>query len=450
MPNELIRQFVRERRLAFTEQLRSAGLDEKSAGFLRYSARELGGHLILDEDDTDASFDESKLQASFTISTPREDRYGDVIVPRGCLPHIRNFERNPRVFFGHRSFDMPIANSTVPEVTDVGLRATATFHEETVEARNVWRLLLKGYLRATSIGFLPVKASIIGSNRDEDELIEERLKKRKERTEDGEKVLSFEPWMPLRFLEWDLLEWSVVSVPANPDCCEGLTKCLSDGRIEGEVLSPLIARSLQPFALRARVWSHGFDPAKAQFSGVLMLGGEEAEYHEGRLKRLGSFEFPDPETPTNGSPSEVPAAEGESRDLTPAADSDLRPANSDEEEKNGGEEGEDESEDEDCELLTKLLSCLEGLHAELARHHVVEEASQKEDTQLLTRLTFAMEELLSRHDPDAKASPEVPAADPAVPEPDSRWAEVAEAIRLLSEGQKRLNNGLFTLTGEEV
>lgn len=285
--------YVAERRRRFYEDMRTRGVDLPSAQLLRGSVYKLSDStLALDQQGADLEVDPDSRSATFTITTPREDRYGDVVVPKGCLTHLTNYLKNPQVFFSHRSTDFPIASCRDAsgqvhlDVSDDKVRARAFFNEETEVARVTWSMVAKGLLRATSVGFLPVKGSVIGSNKTEEEREEEYRANRKRKTDDGEKVIDFGAWMPLRFLEWDLLEFSVVPVPANPDCVDSLSMFLSRGEIEGDKIPLSVRRALEPYALKARVWAHGFDPTKVSFTGTLKMGDSELEYKEGRLHRI--------------------------------------------------------------------------------------------------------------------------------------------------------------------
>lgn len=307
LPSSDVMTFLRRRQNDFLRRIRTTGLDAPSASFLRGAVVPVGENVLAynqqDHDDVEVATD--SLSATFTISTPRQDRYGDVVVPKGCLPHIQNYIRNPQIFFAHRSTDFPIALARDPDgqstlsVEEDRLRATAYFHEETDDARTVWRLVAAKILRATSIGFLPVRASVIGSD-------EEPSRRRRAEVDPdtGEELVDMTPWSPLRFLEWDLLEFSIVPVPANADCVDALTTVLSRGFIEGQKIPASVRKSLAPFALRAKIWSPGFDPAKAKFSGVLVVNGEEVEYDGGNIRRFGDVVFPE-KKPT-AAPAELP------------------------------------------------------------------------------------------------------------------------------------------------
>lgn len=264
-----IYDFLRQRQQAFARSLRSRGVNLPSTTVLRGAVRLLsdGSNVLGYASDTDYApqVNESKACATFTITTPRKDRYGDIVLPNGCKAHLANYQQNPQVFFGHRSTDLPIALARSPEgIFDLTIdpannfiRSTAYFHLQTAESECVFRLVAKKILRATSIGFLPVKAVILQDNGSEEEF-----------DEDGEEVLEFSAFRALKFLEWDLLEYSVVSIPANPDCIDEVSSILSRGAIGDTKLPTSIRRSLEPFATAPRSWANGIDLSRLYKSRI--------------------------------------------------------------------------------------------------------------------------------------------------------------------------------------
>jgi phage head maturation protease len=188
--------------------------------------------------------DENKACATFLITNARRDRHGDIVEPAGCVPHLANFERNPRVFFSHQSHCLPIASARDPDTGALALwvepdwvKSTAYFHLKTRESEEVFALVACGELQACSIGFVPHQAELFGPEA--------------EGADDGEAVV-FDAG-GCRFTEWDLLEWSVVPVPANPDA---VALRLARG-INNRPLSESVRKLLEPFAPAPRTWSPG-------------------------------------------------------------------------------------------------------------------------------------------------------------------------------------------------
>lgn len=239
--NDII-QFIRQRRENLLSQGKKVGYTSLATAS-RNLVRTLENHesiLAMDcQDGSDPTIDTGKMSAEFIVSTVVRDRHGDIVEPTGCLPHLKNYARNPRIFFAHRTEDLPIASARDPEGNlclsvdkENGLiRSTAWFHGETPESELIFRLVARKELQAASIGFLPVKAAIL-----ECEAVQEA-------TEKGDIVMDFRntgnPIM--QFLEWDMIEWSIVPIPANQ---EALAAHLGRGHIEGERITPAVRRAL--------------------------------------------------------------------------------------------------------------------------------------------------------------------------------------------------------------
>jgi hypothetical protein len=131
------------------------------------------------------------LNFLFVISSEQPDLAGDVVTANGidCV----NFNRNPAVLNSHDSSSMPIAASSVPWVSNNKLMAIAKFpppgiSDDSDEIANAMRASL---VRGASIGFVPLSWSF---------------------TKDPARPFGVD------FKSTRLLEWSVCSVPCNPDC----------------------------------------------------------------------------------------------------------------------------------------------------------------------------------------------------------------------------------------
>jgi len=124
----------------------------------------------------------------FVLSDATVDRYGDSIVAKGW--DLASFERNPIALFGH-SHDYPIGRWSDLRVEGGKLIGRLNLAARGTSARidELIGLVEQGILRAVSVGFMPKKAEPIDPNK---------------------------PYAGQRYLEQELLETSLVSVPANP------------------------------------------------------------------------------------------------------------------------------------------------------------------------------------------------------------------------------------------
>ncbi|NIU01093.1 MAG: hypothetical protein GWN01_09260 [Nitrosopumilaceae archaeon] len=143
---------------------------------------------------------ESRIH-QFRISTETRDRHGDVVRSRGI--NLKNFRKNPVVLFAHNANEPPIGRSPRIEIGDGVVDADVEFFDrETFEfADIIFRIVKAGGLKATSIGFLPIEFDRLEDN-------------------DGKASGGID------FKKIDLLEFSIVPIPANP---EAVKQCVRDG-----------------------------------------------------------------------------------------------------------------------------------------------------------------------------------------------------------------------------
>lgn len=146
--------------------------------------------------DDDEEDDDKSRVLEFVISTSAPDRDGDIIEASGW--ELEAFKKNPVVLFAHDNRRPPIGRALNVRVEDDKLIAAAEFMDSETDPTGfsecIYRMLKKGFLRATSVGFLPKEWEPI--------------------YEDEEKREGIRGW---RFMKQELLEFSVVPVPANPE-----------------------------------------------------------------------------------------------------------------------------------------------------------------------------------------------------------------------------------------
>ncbi|MBI2034266.1 MAG: HK97 family phage prohead protease [Candidatus Levybacteria bacterium] len=153
--------------------------------------------------ETKAASEDRTLVVKITTSNP--DRSSDVVLPQGAI--LDNYQKNPVVALNHKYDGLAIAKTEQLEVIDDGILAKVKFPELGVYelADTVYELYKGGFMNAWSIGFIPVE-------------MEDR---------DGG---------GREFKKWELLEYSAVLVPDNP---EALTMLRSKGievTDEGEII----------------------------------------------------------------------------------------------------------------------------------------------------------------------------------------------------------------------
>lgn len=137
--------------------------------------------------------EDKKRIVTFCFSDATPDRYGDVINPQGW--HLENY--NGIALFGHNSYDveMVIGKAFDVKVMENELRGSIELHPEGMcEVSDlVWGKLCFGSLNSVSVGFRPLKY---------------------QRAKDSSRPDGID------FLEQELLEISVVPIPANPNATQ--------------------------------------------------------------------------------------------------------------------------------------------------------------------------------------------------------------------------------------
>ncbi len=148
---------------------------------------------------------------TFTISTDSVDRMGDTIAVDGWK--LDAYSKNPVVLFAHDASSLPVAKATKIWKDGNKLKAEAEFTPAGVARFNdtVYEMIKGGFLNATSVGFAPLKYAF---------------------TDDPQRRFGID------FLEQELLEFSVVPVPAN-------SEALVESRAAGIDIEPMVDYHLE-------------------------------------------------------------------------------------------------------------------------------------------------------------------------------------------------------------
>lgn len=139
-----------------------------------------------------SSWSAEKRMARFVMTAQIKDRYGDIVITKGG--DLTEFNTNPVCLWAHNSRAFPIgmwANIQTIGGKAPRMEGDASFGPPDVDESTDKAVALvgAGMLRACSIGFMP---------------------------KEWEAIDKENPWAGYKFLEWDLLECSVCSIPANP------------------------------------------------------------------------------------------------------------------------------------------------------------------------------------------------------------------------------------------
>jgi HK97 family phage prohead protease len=132
-----------------------------------------------------------KRTSSWVISTGTVDRMGDTIQVRGWK--LTNFRKGGSILYGHNRSGLPIAKPVKvwkEGGESLNLSMAHATEAENPAAEHIYRLVKGGFLRSNSVGFHPLKWDLI----DPDDW-----------------------WGGINYMQQELVEDSIVPVPANPE-----------------------------------------------------------------------------------------------------------------------------------------------------------------------------------------------------------------------------------------
>ena len=147
---------------------------------------------------------ESRIIRGVIGTTGNLDRHGDMVNPDGWV--LENFLKNPVIFVNHMSWKLPVGKAIEVRKLENGLEFDIQFAKGTQEADEVWALVEQKIMQAWSVGFIVLEWGRAGD--------------------------------AYTIMKQELLELSIVGLPANPDA-----------------MSPKQAKSLK--ALQEYIEAHG-------------------------------------------------------------------------------------------------------------------------------------------------------------------------------------------------
>jgi len=159
---------------------------------------------------TEKSFNDSEMTITHYISTVTPDRFGDIVNPFGM--DADNYRKNPIVLFGHshNARGNVIGKNIALYQDNFGVKAITKF-ADTPAGKDLYKLNKEGYLNAWSIGFIPKK------------------------TKSQSTTCNNQPATYNIIDEWELLEYSSVAIPANPDALNLMFKEINSTEVLQEI-----------------------------------------------------------------------------------------------------------------------------------------------------------------------------------------------------------------------
>ena len=236
------------------------------------------------------AIDLATMRVTAIVCTPSVDRQSESILPEGI--ETDDFARNACILWEH-GFDgnisTPIAKGIGPDgklglrLVNGALEGDAFFTNKDQHSAQIFALISEGIVKATSVHVIPTES-------------------RQERDESGAQLVTVYP-------RSKLLEWSFGRLGVNS---EALVKLLSRGRINNEPLSESLAKSLRPYAPRAKGNQvQGFNPLEDS------MPADKPTDTKPKTDPNGGSPTPTPVVPEDEKPIE-PGAEMEQDDSPPS------------------------------------------------------------------------------------------------------------------------------------
>jgi len=153
---------------------------------------------------------EGERALNWTITTTKRDRAGDIVEAKGAK--LANFRKNPVVLLAHDYKGLSIAKAEKLEKTDEKIMAKVVFPPEGDYplADTVYKLYKGKFMRACSIGFIPIKSEDIVDDEDKD------------RDKESYRTTG------RRIKIWELVEFSACAIGMNPDALDN-QKMMTEG-----------------------------------------------------------------------------------------------------------------------------------------------------------------------------------------------------------------------------
>ena len=215
------------------------------------------------------------------ITTASIDRDKEIVVPSGAI--LDDFRENPSVLYAHKYGDLPVGKDIWIKIDEKGVLAKTVYAKHQF-ADDVYNLVTDGFLRANSIGFIPVKA-VTKEDKKEWKTAAEMLMKDyglDEEIIDGAERI---------YTKWLLLEHSDVPVPSNP---QALNLAVSKGEVK--IYSEQIKKDLELEIVEKPETTenyHRIPVRDCEITATIDISKKEGikALYCGKIKKIGTYLF---------------------------------------------------------------------------------------------------------------------------------------------------------------
>lgn len=160
--------------------------------------------------------DDKEMTLTAFVSTGAIDRQRESLDPEGV--DVGHYRKNPVVLWAHDYSMPPIGKAIWVKKTDGGIVSKVQFYNSDKAlgefAQEIYQMYKQGFLNAFSVGFIPKETEYAKE--------EDRNNAKKPR---------------LTYKKWEMLEYSAVPVPANP---EALQMALQKGIVKSPIWKTLL------------------------------------------------------------------------------------------------------------------------------------------------------------------------------------------------------------------
>lgn len=156
-----------------------------------------------------------KRVIEYTLTDETPDRYGDVVLAKGAK--FDNYKKNPIVLLFHDYSKLPVGNiiKVWTDKENKCVKGLVLFFNNEIDdtgmSETAFKFASNGAMKAGSIGFMPIK----GCRPDEKQVEEYDM-----------------PSYGYLWEEWELLEFSLVPVPANPNALKNHFKKIDEEMVK--------------------------------------------------------------------------------------------------------------------------------------------------------------------------------------------------------------------------
>ena len=203
-----------------------------------------------------------------TITSQNIDRVGDIVVSSGI--DTSEFQKINSVFINHNYAELPVAKCNELVHKDGYIMAKIQFALGSPVVKDIFERVKAGVVRGISVGFDASEVILRGCKE-----FDEICKSMKLTAEDYIKVRRVIP-------KWKLYEFSIVGMPANPDCTTKQLEVKADEAEEEEVVEKVESKEEPKEEVEEDKWKAFSEKGRANEKGITVKEVDPEQLAMGR------------------------------------------------------------------------------------------------------------------------------------------------------------------------